>query len=302
MKRMKTTLLLPLVLVTAFEVSVFAEGEQEIQKTFSQSSEVRLKLVLGECEIGPSSDGKIHVELAYAYSRGGFEPILKERSRYLLLQEKFHGTNPEGHSRWTLAVPDGIEIAFSSATGDLTVAGLAADLTGSTGTGDLNLDKVKGNLHLRTGTGRVQVLDSEGDFELSSGTGRVTVRGFKGNIEASSGTADVHVSEVNLESDGEFSSGTGDAEVVFPGVGDFELSVSSGTGSAVVKMDGQPLQGHFEFTCQAKRGRIVCPEKFDKEEAYTDHETKYLVKSFTRGEDASKTRVSTGTGEAKLTK
>ena len=69
MKRMRTALLLPLVLVTAFEVGVFAEGEQEIQRTFSQSSEVRLKLVLGECEIGPSSDGKIHVELAYAYSR-----------------------------------------------------------------------------------------------------------------------------------------------------------------------------------------------------------------------------------------
>ena len=67
-------------------------------------------------------------------------------------------------------------------------------------------------------------------------------------------------------------------------------------------MNGQPLRGRFEFTCQAKRGRIVCPEKFDKEEAYTDHETKYLVKSFTRGEDASKIRVRTGTGEAKLTK
>lgn len=78
MKRMKGTLLLPLVLVTAFEVGVFAEEEQEIQQTFSTSSEVRLKLVLGECEIGPSSDGKIHVALAYAYARGGFEPILKE--------------------------------------------------------------------------------------------------------------------------------------------------------------------------------------------------------------------------------
>jgi DUF4097 and DUF4098 domain-containing protein YvlB len=299
---MKTTLLLPLVLLTAIKVGVFAEDVQEIQKRFSQSSEVRLKLVLGQCEIGPSSDGKIHVKLVYAYSQGGFEPILKERSRYLLLQEKFHGTNPEGHSRWTLAVPDGVEIAFRSATGDLTVASLAADLTGSTGTGDLNLDKVKGNLHLRTGTGRVQVLDSEGDCELSSGTGRVTVRGFKGNIEASSGTGDVHASEVTLESDGEFSSGTGDAEVVFPGVGDFDLSVSSGTGSAVVKMNGQPIQGRFEFTCQAKRGRIVCPEQFDQEEAYTDHKTKYLLKSLTRGDDASKIRVSTGTGQAKLVK
>lgn len=302
MKRTTPPLLLPLVLLTACDVGAFAEGEQEIQKTFNPSSEVRLKLVLGECEIGPSSDGKIHVKLAYAYSRGGFEPILKERGRYLLFQEKFRGPNPEGHSRWTLAVPDGIEIAFSSATGDLTVAGLAADLTGSTGTGDLNLEKVKGNLHLSTGTGRVQVLDSEGDFDLSSGTGRVTVRGFKGNLEASSGTADVHASELTIENEGEFSSGTGDAEVVFPGGGDFELKVSSGTGSAVVKMNGHPLEGRFEFTCQAKRGRIVCPEKFDQEQTYTDHTTRYLRRSFTRGEDASRIRVSTGTGEARLVK
>ena len=184
----------------------------------------------------------------------------------------------------------------------MTVAGLAADLTGSTGTGDLTLEKLKGNLHLSTGTGRVQVLDSEGDFELSSGTGRVTVRGFKGNLEASSGTADVHASEVTLESAGEFSSGTGDAQVVFPSGGDFDLSVSSGTGDAILKMNGQSLRGHFELTCEAKRGRIVCPEKSDKEEAYTDHKTKYLLKCFTRGEEASKIRVSTGTGEAKLVK
>ena len=46
-----------LVLLTAREVSLLAEGEQETQKRFSQSSEVRLKLVLGECEIGPPAGG-----------------------------------------------------------------------------------------------------------------------------------------------------------------------------------------------------------------------------------------------------
>jgi DUF4097 and DUF4098 domain-containing protein YvlB len=300
MKRTKTTFLFVFVLMAAFTVKAFAEADQTVQKTFDKSKEVRFKLVLGECQIQPSADGKIHVNLVYSYSKGDFEPILEERNRYLLLQEKFHENNPKGYSRWTVAVPEGVELDFESATGDLTVGGMTLTMKGSTGTGDLNIEKVKGDLRLSTGTGRVDVLDSEGDFQVSSGTGRVSVRNFNGNIEASSGTGNVDAADITLKDKGEFSSGTGDAEVVFPGGGNFNLTVSSGTGDASVKMNGRPIQGFFEFTCQAKRGRIVSPEKFDKEEEFTENDTKHLLKSFTRGKDSPKVYIKTGTGRAEL--
>jgi hypothetical protein len=302
MKASKKIVPLVLVMMTAFAAGLFAEADQKVQKTFDKSKEVRFKLVLGDCEIGPSNDGKIHVDLAYSYSRGDFEPILEERSRYLLLQEKFHGDNPKGNSHWQVAIPEGVEIDFNSATGNLAITGMTVDIEGDTGTGDLDIDKVKGDIRLHTGTGRIDIVDSEGDFEVNSGTGRVIVRNFTGNIEAASGTGSVDARGITLEGDGEFSCGTGDAEVDFPAGGKFSLSVHSGTGDAVVRMNGQPLRGFFEFTCQAKRGRIVCSEKFDKEEEYTQNDTKHLLKSFTRGQDMPKVYIKTGTGKAELIK
>jgi hypothetical protein len=302
MKRSKTTVLAVLVLMAAIAVNAFAEAEQKVQKTFDKSKEIRFKLVLGGCAIQPSSDGKIHVDLVYSFSKEDYEPILEVKSQYLLLQEKFRENNAKGFSRWTVSIPEGVAIDFNSATGDLTISGLTVDIKGSTGTGELNIEKVKGDVRFSTGTGRVDVLDSEGDFEVGSGTGRVTVRNFKGDISAESGTGDVDARDITLERKGEFSSGTGTAEVVFPGGENFELSVSSGTRNAILKMNGRPIQGFFEFGCQAKRGRIVCSEKFDKEEEYTENDTKHFLKSFTRGKGTPKISVKTGTGRAELVK
>ncbi len=303
MKRTKIIISLFVFLIFMVSTALLAAPEEKVDKTFSKKDEIRFKLVLGDCHLKKSSDGRIHVHLVYSYEPDmSYEPRMRERGDTLYLEEKMQGNNPKGYSTWTVEIPDDIEIDFKSATGNLTVEGLQLEIDGSTGTGNIDLDQVKGEYDLSTGTGDVDAYDSEGEFELSSGTGDVEVKNCKGNFEVSSGTGDVKAEGLTVELDGVFSSGTGDAEVSFPEGTDFELRISSGTDDAILNMNGKQIRGYFEFTCHARRGRIVSPVKFDKEEEYKQNDQTYLRKSFTQGKDVPKVYIKTGTGTARLRK
>jgi hypothetical protein len=301
MRITKIVILAILFFILFLSMNLLAAPEKEIQKTFPQKEEIRLKFALGDCRIEKSSDNQIHVHLVYSYEDSeAFEPRLEERARTLYLEEKFHRNNPQGYSRWTVAVPDNTEISFNSGTGNLMISGSNAKIEGNTGTGDIQADNAKGKFKLNSGTGSVDVRGSEGEFKLNSGTGRVKVEDSKGNFKANSGTGDVEAHGLTIEFEGDFNSGTGDVEVSFPKGEDFDLNASSGTGDAVVDMQGNPIQGYFEFSAQAKRGRIVSPVKFDKEEEYMEGDHKYLMKSFTKGKKSPRVYIKTGTGTAKL--
>jgi hypothetical protein len=301
MRITKTAIFLALFLVLFLSVTLLAAPEKEMQKTFGPKEQVRLKLALGDCRIEKSSDGQIHVHLVYSYEDSNvFEPKLEERARAIYLEEKFHGNNPRGYSKWTVAVPDNTEIDFNSGTGNLIISGSTAKIDGNTGTGDIEVDNAKGRFKVNSGTGDVDVHGSEGEFKLNSGTGRVKIENSKGNFNANSGTGDVEAHGLTFDLEGDFNSGTGDVEVSSPKGEDFDLTASSGTGDAVVEMQGNPIQGYFEFSAQARRGRIVSPVKFDKEEEYMEGDHKYLLKSFTKGKKSPRVYIKTGTGTAKL--
>ena len=339
MKRTKIIISLFVFLSFMVSAALLAAPEEKVDKTFSKKDEIRFKLVLGDCHLKKSSDGRIHVHLVYSYEPDmSYEPRMEERRDTLYLEEKMHGNNPKGYSRWTVEVPDDIEIDFNSATGNLVVEGLNIEIDGSTGTGDIDLIQVDGKYDISTGTGNVELSqakgefelssgtgnvnasdsegefelssgtgnvnasDSEGEFELSSGTGNVKIKNCKGNFEASSGTNNVNAEGLTIDLDGEFSSGTSDVEVSFPDGTDFELRISSGTDDAILSMNGKQIKGYFEFTCHERRGRIVCPVKFDKEEEYKKNDETYLRKSFTQGKDVPKVYIKTGTGTARLKK
>ena len=305
MKKTKTIVLSVVFLCLLVSTALFSATEETLDKSFEAQDEVRFKLVLGDCKVKKSTDGRIHVNLVYSYKAEiKFEPIMEIKGSRLILEEKYRGKseNNKGYSKWTVAVPDGIEIDLNSATGSLNVDGLNLEIEGSTGTGEIELSNVKGEFEVSSGTGNVDVKDSEGEFEVSSGTGNVDINNSKGNFEASSGTGNVKADGITLDDEGNFSSGTGDAEVVFPEGTDFELNVSSGTNDAELNMKGKPIEGYFEFKCHARRGRIDSPIKFDEEKEYEEGDQKYLQKSFTKGNKSIRVYISTGTGKAKLKK
>ena len=273
---------------------------EEIEKAYENKKELRIKFVLGDCELKKSTDDKIHVHLVYTYDEGKFEPKFRERGSVLTLREKFYGDNPNGYSRWTISVPDGLEIDFESATGDFRVEGISGEMDGSSGTGNMELRKVGGEIDVSSGTGNVELMDSKGEFEASSGTGDVLVENSEGTFDVSSGTGDVEASGITIIDEGEFSSGTGDVMVTGPKGENFDLSVSSGTDDAVLRMGGLPIQGYFEFTSHARKGRITCPVAFDTEEEYWEGDELYYRKSFAKGNDTTRFYIKTGTGKAKL--
>ena len=318
MKNSKLIMALVIILSLILTTGLFAQDEKKVNKTFDKKSEIRIKLVLGNCLIKKSNNDKINVNLVYTYSDENFEPVFRERSGYIEMKEKFHGDNPRGESNWTIEIPEDMEIDFESATGDLVIENVNVEIDGNTGTGDIEISGAAGKYDLNTGTGRIDMTDSEGDFDLNSGTGRINVKGsegefklnsgtgrvsaknIKGNIKLNSGTGDVEAGNITIEDEGSFNSGTGDAEVISPSGNNYELTVSSGTGSATLDMNGKAIEGNFEFTAHARKGRIDSPVKFDNEEEYYEHDTKYLRKSFTKGKKTPMFYISTGTGKAKL--
>jgi hypothetical protein len=300
MKNAKWKFLMITCLGLMMSLQLFAQREERVEKAYADKDEVNIKLVLGDCHIGKSNDNRIHVHLVYTYSDDQFEPKFKERGRKLTLEEKFHGDNPRGYSSWTVDVPEGMEIDFKSATGDLLLEGIDAEIDGNTGTGEIEIREAKGEFDLNTGTGNVDVTNSEGEFDLNSGTGNVRLENAKGNFDANSGTGDVEASNITIEYEGDFNSGTGDVEVVSPKGEDFDLTVSSGTDDAVLIMKGSPIEGYFEFTSHARKGRIDSPVKFDEEEEYWQGDNEYVRKSFTKGKETPRFYIKTGTGRAVL--
>jgi len=281
---------------------LIAQEEKTVNKTFEGIEEIEIELVLGDCEITKGADNKIHVLVTYTHSSDNFEPIFRERSGRLNLEEKFRGKNGEGDSHWELKIPDGIEVEFESATGNLLLTNLTTELEGSSGTGNIEVRNSSGEFELNSGTGKVEIKDSQGEFELNSGTGRVSVEMCEGEFDANSGTGKVEAINIKVNSKGDFNSGTGDVTVISPSGENFTLEINSGTNDAVLDMKGQKLKGYFEFRTQARSGKIRCSEKWDTEEEYQEGRTTYLKKSFTRGETNPRYYISSGTGDAELKK
>lgn len=291
-----------------------------VEKSFDGIERLRIDLVLGGCRIEQGRGGKVEVRLEYTYDDDVFEFEMSERGGALSLEEEFAGDDPKGDSDWTIVVPKGIEISFESATGGLEVAGVTGEIEASSGTGSIVITGFEGEVEASSGTGRVSVTGSKGEFEVSSGTGKVAIEDCSGILEASSGTGDVTVMkvkadidassgtgnvearEVELLENGEFSSGTGRAEIDLPKGGSYDLEVSSGTGNAVVDCGGRKIDGYVEMTARKRGGRISSGFDFDGEEEYTRGDDEYVRKHFTAGRGESRIRISTGTGTAKLKK
>jgi DUF4097 and DUF4098 domain-containing protein YvlB len=301
MTKWKITFLFIIIFSMLFSADLFAWGKKEIQKSFDSKKLIKIKLILGECIIQKSTDQKkIYVDVVYTYDDEDFEARFREKEKSLNIQEKLYGQNNGGYSKWTISIPEDIEVDLSSATGGLYINGTTVEIDGNTGTGDIEIKDAKGEFDLNTGTGDVLAENCEGEFELNSGTGRVLVENCKGAFDVNSGTGDVEGQDIEIEDEAEFNSGTGDAEVSGPKGDDFDLSINSGTDDATLILDGTPLEGYFELSAQSRRGSIRCPVDFDDEKEYYDGDNRYVRKSFTKGKETPRYFISTGTGTAKL--
>ena len=300
MKNIWINSILTILLFISVSAHTMTVPEEKVDKEFSAKKEVRIKLVLSDCELTASTNKKIQVHHESTYDPDRYRVIMEERGDRLYLEEKFYDDHPGGSAHWKVAVPPGTEVEFNSATGDLTVKGFKGELEGNSGTGDIDLENSDGEFDLNSGTGNIIVKASSGEFDLNSGTGTVRINDAKGDFKANSGTGRCQANNITILREGEFNSGTGDVRVEKPVGDEFDLEINSGTGDAILDLQGQPVIGYFEFKAHARRGDIECPVEFDEEERGGRDDNEYMRKSFTREKRSPRYFISTGTGTAEL--
>lgn len=300
MKYYVTLISVMLMLVLSGKVSAKYGGSDKTDQEFPPLKKVRIKLVLSDCELTASSNGKIQVHHESIYDEDHYRTIIEERGNRLYIEEKFFGGDMHGGTHWKVFVPPETDVEFNSATGSLTVTGFKGDLEAQSGTGKISVTNSEGQFDLNSGTGSVEIEETSGEFDLNSGTGTVRISDCRGDFDANSGTGRCRASNITILHDGEFNCGTGSVLVEKPMGDDFDLRLNSGTGDAVLDMKNQPLAGYFEFRAHARRGDIECPEKFDIEVKGGNDNDEYVLKSFTRGKKSPRYFISTGTGTAEL--
>jgi len=82
----------------------------------------------------------------------------------------------------------------------------------------------------------------------------------------------------------------------------YDTKLTSASGNATLDYNGNNISGTFEFVARVKKGEIISPIKFDKEEIFTKNGKEYYRKSFTKGNKTPEIKIETSTGKAELLK
>ncbi|UCC43947.1 MAG: DUF4097 family beta strand repeat protein [Candidatus Zixiibacteriota bacterium] len=280
--------------------NTFAGRKKEIVKTFEPKEVVRLEAVSGDLEVIMGTAEEIEVRLIYDYEpSGSFRPEFRERGRTLRLSEDMRGSN-RGSSLWSLTVPEGTEIKFNTASGDVTAEEYKGYINGSTASGDIVLINCEGEFDISTASGDVEVEDSNGDFDLSTASGDVIADGCEGSFRLSTASGDVEIDGITILQHSSFSSASGDVDVRLGAGPKDDVSVSTASGDVVLDYNGHPIEGYFEFVAKYRDGHIISPIDFDDEERFRRWGQRYVAKSFTRGSDSPQISIETASGRAEL--
>ncbi len=293
-------------------------AQKTVTNTYTGIESIRLSTSSGNGIIKKSSSNTVKVELVYTYDDRDFEPIMEQNGSRLRLKEEFGRGSFSGRSTWTLEVPDGIRLNFNTGSGDLTASTLDIDLRSNLGSGDVEVDNIKGEISVNVGSGSVDIVDAEatvdvntgsgnidvsnttGDIDLNAGSGNIRISGSEASFSVNVGSGDVHARNVILADRSSFNCGSGDAEVSLSKAADFDISVNSGSGDAVLDFGGNAINGDVVMEADERRGRIIAPFDFDKEEEIERGRNVILRKSAKIGSKDVKINVSTGSGVAEI--
>ena len=132
------------------------------------------------------------------------------------------GCNYQADIRFEVTVPNSLNLnldKIATASGDIEVTGVQANIRASTASGD------------------VTVANSHGAIKASSASGNVRVRNVAGEVNANSASGDVEADIVKLEGSDNmsFNSASGDVRVKMPADLDADISMTTVSGS--VKTD-----------------------------------------------------------------
>jgi len=317
MKTNRFNLLAFLILLT------IVANAQSVNKTFNGVKKIELTTSSGDLKLEKSSSDEVAIRMTYTYSTSDFQPVLEQHGSTLVLKEDFKAKkHVSGTSRWTLAIPDGLEVKLNSGSGNIEVSNLkisANTNTGSgnytwrnvsgdskinTGSGDIIITEYDGKINMNTGSGDISIDNINGDVKANAGSGNLLLTKVKGGVQANSGSGNVKASELQLTNKGSFNSGSGDVLVVLTTPLANDLSINSGSGDAVLDNKGLKLEGKLVMSANKRNGEIKAPYSFEKTEEINENGDNSVTirKTVQLGASPIQIKISTGSGTAEVIK
>jgi len=274
--------------------------QQQESWSFEAKDRVRINTVSGDCEIQKGTTDKIEVEVRWSYRPSdSFEPRVKERGSVLRLSEKMHGSN-SGRSTWIVSVPEGTEVDFSSASGDLTISGVTGEFSAETASGDVMVEDSDGEFDFNTASGDIEMVGCKGMYSINTASGDIDLRACQGEFEVSSASGDIDATAIEFSEGSAFSASSGDIDITLSNGMNHDLVLSSASGDVFLDYGGNGIKGTFEFIAKKRSGRIDAPYDFDDEEVFRRWGDRYIRKTFTKGSDTPVIRLETASGSVAL--
>ncbi|WP_176723345.1 DUF4097 family beta strand repeat-containing protein [Roseivirga misakiensis] len=295
MQKLKPTILV----LTFLFMTTLAFGQETIEKSYTGVKTIRLTTASGNGTIKKSNTNEVKVHLRYTYDDDIYEPIFEQNGDRLYIEEDFKRSRwSRGYAEWTLEIPDGLELDFKTGSGNIEIDGIAVELKVSTGSGNIEVESVTGNMRTSTGSGNITLSEIDGDMNASTGSGSIRLRsikgearfstgsgnvkgdGVEGEFSMSTGSGNIDIANAILTGRSNFSTGSGRTELSLGAELEYDLSLSTGSGDAVLDFDGQKIAGEFVMRASDKSD-IRAPFKFDEE--YEDDRGGYNRRGRNRG-------------------
>jgi hypothetical protein len=294
----------------------FGLAQQKVEKSFEGIHSIRINTASGDCHILKGSGSGVNVLVEFTYDPDDFETKMEQNGARLVLEEKFHAHSMRGESNWTLKIPDGLEIDFSSGSGNLELSDLDIEMKFNTGSGDASVEQVNGELDFNSGSGDFKFNEVEGEIKANSGSGNHNLKSVNAMVKANTGSGDVDIDDssgefkmntgsgdieaenITLLDDGKFNTGSGDVEISLQTALDHDIQLNSGSGDAILDFNGQKIEGTVVMKAKKRGGDIQAPFDFDQVEEIEESGDIYIKKTRKFGGKDIEIYVGTGTGRA----
>lgn len=129
-------------------------------------------------------------------------------------------------------VPMQYNLQFETGAGNVQVADLEGDVSGSTGAGNLTVGQINGAVQLSSGAGNIEVGGAARLLHVETGAGNVKLNNVQGATQVETGAGNI-MAVITGQPDGasEFSSGAGNVTVYLAGEIGLQVHGSTGIGS-----------------------------------------------------------------------
>ncbi|MFW6198888.1 MAG: DUF4097 family beta strand repeat-containing protein [Acidobacteriota bacterium] len=297
--RTNRTWLGALALMAALFIVAPVQGQE---RSFSGVEAIELDGVSGDVVVRAIDGDRVTVSVDHDIRpRGALETEIEQRGDRLLLREHWSGRNGSGHVEWTIGVPASLapRIDIDTASGDLEVFGVEAEIRFDTASGDVRVGDATllagSALNTASGDLKLRGVRAGRGFAASTASGDVVIEDSHGVLDGSSASGEVTFISDSLDGPAEFSSASGSVEVRLGSPPIHALEASSASGDVILEA---PFGADFTLvmTVRKDRGRIRGPFEYTEEETFERHGDTYERKIVVRGSGGPEIRLSTASG------